>query len=466
MSNRYQAGILRPGYNALKVPDVPTVGTATAASANTVSVAFTAPSCVGGGAISSYTAYASCGVYTASGASSPLTVTGLTTGTAYTFKAIATNAFGPSYPSSVSNSATTWSVPGAPTIGTASISVLTASVPFTAPVSNGGATITSYTATSSPSGITGTLSQAGSGTITVSGLSTGTAYTFTVTATNAIGTSAASAASNSVTPALTCQTYTTAGSYTFIVPSGVTSLSVVGVGGGAAGIRATSCCGGTAMGGGGGALAYLNNYSVTPGQSIAVIVGSGGTSNGGAGTKSEFVDSTTLRAQPGTNGNGGTYTGTGGGNGGGSQPGACLIGTGGGGAGGYSGTGGNGRSGCPSSTGQAGSGGGGGGGGYGLSQSNGGGGGGGVGLLGQGCSGVGGSSVGNRDNLAGGGSGGGAGAARSGTTGGSGGLYGGGGGGGSQGPGGGGSWGNGGGGAVRIIWPGTTRTFPTTNVGA
>jgi hypothetical protein len=72
-------------------------------------------------------------------------------------------------------------------------------VAFTAPASNGGATITSYTATSSPSGITGTLSQAGSGTITVSGLAGGTSYTFTVTATNSAGTSAASSASNSIT---------------------------------------------------------------------------------------------------------------------------------------------------------------------------------------------------------------------------------------------------------------------------
>ena len=76
-------------------------------------------------------------------------------------------------------------VPGAPTIGTATISITTATVPFTAPSSNGGSTITSYTAVSSPSGITGTLSQAGSGSITVSGLSSGTSYTFTVFATNA-----------------------------------------------------------------------------------------------------------------------------------------------------------------------------------------------------------------------------------------------------------------------------------------
>ena len=68
MSRRYQAGIVLPGYNALKVANAPTIGTAT--SGNTqVSVAFTAPACVGGGAISSYTAFSNCGAKTASGAS-------------------------------------------------------------------------------------------------------------------------------------------------------------------------------------------------------------------------------------------------------------------------------------------------------------------------------------------------------------------------------------------------------------
>jgi uncharacterized protein (TIGR02145 family) len=93
-----------------------------------------------------------------------------------------------------------FAVPGAPTIGTAIAGNAQALVPFTAPASDGGSTIVSYTATSSPGGITGTLIQAGSGTITVTGLTNGTAYTFTVTATNAIGTGAASTASNSVTP--------------------------------------------------------------------------------------------------------------------------------------------------------------------------------------------------------------------------------------------------------------------------
>jgi uncharacterized protein (TIGR02145 family) len=96
-------------------------------------------------------------------------------------------------------------VPGAPTIGTATAGNAQATVTFTAPVSDGGSAITGYTVTSSPGGLTGTGTASP---IIVTGLTNETAYTFTVTATNAIGISVASSASNSVTPVTPVSTVT------------------------------------------------------------------------------------------------------------------------------------------------------------------------------------------------------------------------------------------------------------------
>lgn len=183
-------------------PAAPTIGTATnvgtgrAYNNGAAIVTFTAPTYTGRSAITSYTVTSSPGGFTTSGASSPLTVTGLASATAYTFTVTATNAIGTSSASSASNSITATTVPQAPTIGTATGGDATASITFTGNAT-GGSAITTYTATSSPGSITGTSA---SSPVTVSGLTNGTAYTFTITATNANGTSTASAASNSVTP--------------------------------------------------------------------------------------------------------------------------------------------------------------------------------------------------------------------------------------------------------------------------
>jgi hypothetical protein len=88
----------------------------------------------------------------------------------------------------------TATVPGAPTIGSATAGNGSASIAFTAPASNGGSTITGYTATCAASGAT-TLTGTGTASpITVSSMTNGTTYSCSVTATNAVGTSAASAA--------------------------------------------------------------------------------------------------------------------------------------------------------------------------------------------------------------------------------------------------------------------------------
>ena len=114
MSMRYQAGIILPGYNPLLVPNAPTIGTATA-GVSSASVTFTAPADVGGGAITGYSVVSTPGGVIGTGASSPITVSGLTNGTAYTFKVFATNAYGPSALSAASNSVT----PALPAIGAA-----------------------------------------------------------------------------------------------------------------------------------------------------------------------------------------------------------------------------------------------------------------------------------------------------------------------------------------------------------
>ncbi|WP_345858833.1 Ig-like domain-containing protein [Shewanella algae] len=88
-------------------------------------------------------------------------------------------------------------VPGAPTSVNAVASDASATVSFSAPASTGGAAISGYTVTSSPGGLT--ASGAGSP-LTVSGLSNGTDYSFTVSASNTAGTGPASSPSNTVTP--------------------------------------------------------------------------------------------------------------------------------------------------------------------------------------------------------------------------------------------------------------------------
>ncbi|MEZ0267196.1 MAG: fibronectin type III domain-containing protein, partial [Phycisphaerae bacterium] len=179
------------------VPGAPAIGPATAGD-SLATVAFTPPFSNGGSAVTSYTVTSSPGGFTASGPASPITVSGLTNGTAYTFTVTATNAVGTGPPSAASNSATPAAFPGSPTGVVATAGNAQATVAFTPPISSGGTPITSYTVTSSPGGFTaiGPASP-----ITVGGLTNGTAYTFTVTATNAVGAGPASAPSNSVTPA-------------------------------------------------------------------------------------------------------------------------------------------------------------------------------------------------------------------------------------------------------------------------
>ena len=88
-------------------------------------------------------------------------------------------------------------VPGAPVIGSVTAGDGSAVVNFTAPADDGGATISSYTATSSPGGRSASCSASP---CTVTGLTNGQSYTFSVTATNEAGEGPSSNLSSAVTP--------------------------------------------------------------------------------------------------------------------------------------------------------------------------------------------------------------------------------------------------------------------------
>jgi hypothetical protein len=101
MSKRVGGFINQDGLNA---PDAPTSVSAAGGEAE-ATVSFTAPSNVGGSAVTGYVATSNDGIG-ATGASSPITVSGLSNGTAYTFRVWALNAFGYSAPSGASGSVT------------------------------------------------------------------------------------------------------------------------------------------------------------------------------------------------------------------------------------------------------------------------------------------------------------------------------------------------------------------------
>ena len=145
---------------------------------------------------------------TATGTASPIKVTGLTNGAGYTFSVTATNGSGSGSSSSASAPFTpAVTVPSDPTGVNVSRTNGGAVVRFIPPTDDGGSAITSYTVTATPVG-DGTLVTATgtSSPINVSGLTNGTGYSFSVTATNQIGSGSAVGSPAVIIPSVTSPT--------------------------------------------------------------------------------------------------------------------------------------------------------------------------------------------------------------------------------------------------------------------
>ena len=180
------------------LPGTPAAPTVTRGDGS-ISVTFVAPA-DGGSAITAYTASCSSSdggtAGNNSGAGSPIVVSVLTNGKTYTCTVHATNAEGDSFESAASGSVVPATVPTAPAKPTTAPGVTSITVTFVAPA-NGGSAITGYTAScSSSNGGTAGSNSGGTSPIVVSSLSKGKTYTCTVLATNGVGDSSASIASD------------------------------------------------------------------------------------------------------------------------------------------------------------------------------------------------------------------------------------------------------------------------------
>ena len=138
-------------------------------------------------------------------ATTSATVTGLTNGTAYTFRIRAINSAGTSASSSASTAVTPKAVTSAPTSVTGTFGNAQVALSWTAPSTDNGSAITDYTiqysSNAGTSWSTFSHTASTSTSVTVTGLTNGTSYTFKVAAVNGAGTSAYSTVSSAVVPA-------------------------------------------------------------------------------------------------------------------------------------------------------------------------------------------------------------------------------------------------------------------------
>lgn len=192
------SGVSSSQITTNSVPGVPTNVTAVSGDKQCI-VSFINPTNIGGSPITKFTVTSSPGNIISTGNTTPITVRGLTNGTAYTFKVTATNELGEGPVSSSSNSV----IPSGPAIAPTSISATSnennqSVVSFSGHDENG-SSITKYQVNArTSSGEVLTSSNDTGSPITITGLTNGTSYIIDVSVTNSNGTTTSNATATAI----------------------------------------------------------------------------------------------------------------------------------------------------------------------------------------------------------------------------------------------------------------------------
>lgn len=179
------------------LPGAPT-GVLAIGGAGQATVSWNAPGDTGGGALGDYTVTVTPGGATTSVTGTSTVVSGLTNGSSCVITVAATNAAGTG-PAVASNVVTPATVPDAPgAVAVAEVGDGWITITWVAPASDGGSPIGSYTI--APSSGPPTTVQAPAVAATITGLTNGTTYTFSLFATNSIGSGPFATTASGATP--------------------------------------------------------------------------------------------------------------------------------------------------------------------------------------------------------------------------------------------------------------------------
>jgi hypothetical protein len=190
--------VLTTNITVYTVPGSPTSLTATTASSSQINLSWTAPAYVGSGTVTYQLYRGATLLYNSTGTS--FNDTGLSANTSYSYTVYATNTWGQGGVSNTASATTSANIPGTPTsFGASTQSESQINLSWSYPSSNGGSSITGYQIYRDGALIASPAGSSFINTYNDTGLAFETAYSYSIYAVNAIGSSASPATASATT---------------------------------------------------------------------------------------------------------------------------------------------------------------------------------------------------------------------------------------------------------------------------